>query len=311
MRAAWSRDPARRRAWRRYWLHDPLFGLIDYALHYGLRLAPIALCSAVGCALGVLAGRYRFGAWSARARDNLRRLRPELADDAPGLDAAIARMWCQIGRVMTEFSVLHRLWPERRVTLTGAEHVTGARAGGRPVLLMGLHLANWEVIMPTVARLLSPIYLVYQPPRNRFQHRIAVAVRRRCGILLLPPSLTSTRRAYTALVEERANLLMFVDELAKGRVNAPAFGRPVRPRGNLANVVRLARASGATIVPAHVERVGGSRFHVIFGAPVELGAASGEAGLLADVTMLDGLITPIVLAQLDQWLMLHDFRFDR
>ena len=152
MRAAWSRDPARRRAWRRYWLHDPLFGLIDYALHYGLRLAPIALCSAVGCALGVLAGRYRFAAWSARARDNLRRLRPELADDAPGLDAAIARMWCQIGRVMTEFSVLHRLWPERRVTLTGAEHVTGARAGGRPVLVMGLHLANWEVIMPRAPR---------------------------------------------------------------------------------------------------------------------------------------------------------------
>jgi KDO2-lipid IV(A) lauroyltransferase len=301
-------DPARRRAWRRHWLRDPLFGLIDYALHYGLRAGPIALCSAVGCALGVLAGRYRFRAWNARARDNLQRLRPELAE--PGrLDATLARMWCQIGRVMTEFSVLDRLWPTGRVTVTGAEHVTGARAGGRPVMVMGLHLANWEVIAPTLTRLLRPLYFVYQPPRNRFQHRIAVRVRRRCGAILLPPSLTSTRRAHAALVEERANLLMFVDELVKGRVNAPSFGRPVRPRGNLANVVRLARASGAAVVPAHVERIGGSRFHVIFGAPIEL--ADGVAGLCADVERLDALITPIVLAHLDQWLMLHDFRFDR
>jgi Kdo2-lipid IVA lauroyltransferase/acyltransferase len=306
---AWLGDAARRRAWRRHWLIDPLFGLIDYALHYGLRLGPIASCSAVGRTLGVLAGRYRFRAWNARARDNLRRLRPDLAD-APALDAAVERMWGQIGRVMTEFSVLNRLWPAGRVTVSGAEHVTAARAAG-PVLVMGLHLANWEVIAPTLTRLVRPLYFVYQPPRNRFQHRIAVRVRRRCGAILLPPSLTSTRRAYTGLVDERANLLIFVDELVKGRINAPAFGRPCRPRGNLANVVRLAHASGATIIPAHVERRGGARFHVVFGAPVALSGDGSEAGLLADVARLDALITPIVLAHLDQWYMLHDFRFDR
>jgi Kdo2-lipid IVA lauroyltransferase/acyltransferase len=298
-------------AWRRHWLRDPLLGLIDYALHFGLRLGPIALCSSVGCALGVLSGRYRFRQWDRRARENLRRLKPELADPRR-LDAVIARMWCQIGRVMTEFSVLDRLWPAGRVTVAGAEHVTAARAAGRPVLVMGLHLANWEVIAPTLTRLVSPLYFVYQPPRNRFQHRIAVKVRRGCGAILLAPSLTSARRAYAALVDERASLLMFVDELVKGRVNAPSFGRPLRARGNIANVARLARASGAAVIPAHVERRGTTRFHVTFAAPIDsLGRGDGDAALLADVAALDALITPIVLAHLDQWLMLHDFRFDR
>jgi lauroyl/myristoyl acyltransferase len=160
--------------------------------------------------------------------------------------------------------------------------------------------------------LLEPLYFVYQPPRNRFQHRIAVAVRRRCGAILLPPSLASTRRAHRALVDERAALLMFVDELVKGRVNAPSFGRPLRARGNLANVVRLALASDAVVVPAYVERHARTRFRVRFEPPVELvRAGDADALLLENVRRLDALITPIVLARLDQWLMLHDFRFDR
>ncbi len=315
------------RAWRRHWLKDPFFGLIDYALHYGLRAGSIASCSAVGWGLGVLAGRYRFRQWGARARDNLARLDPALAAAPRRLDAAVARMWGQIGRVMTEFSVLDRFWPAGHVTVEGAEHVRAARAAGRPVIVMGLHLANWEIIAPTLTRLTTPLYFIYQPPRNRFQHRIAVKVRRRCGAILLPPSLASTRRAYTGLVEERASLLIFVDELAKGRINAPAFGRPLRPRGNLANVVRLARASGAAVIPAYVERHDRTRFHVVFRPPVALGpmtegvtkggtegadAAAGDAAaVLAGVATLDALITPIVLAHLDQWFMLHDFRFDR
>ena len=309
MPPAWFRDPARRRAWRRHWLRDPFFGAIDYALHYGLRLGPVALCSAVGCALGTLAGRYRFRRWDRRARANVARLKPELAPDR--IAAAMDRMWCQIGRVMTEFSVLDRLWSTGRVTAAGEQHIVAARAAGRPVLVMGLHLANWEVIAPTLTRLVQPLYFIYQPPRNRFQHRIAVKVRRRCGATLLPPSFASTRRAHAALVEERATLLMFVDELVGGRINAPAFGRPPRLRGNLANVARLARASAAVVIPAHVERRGACRFHVVFDAPVEaIGAGTGAAALQADVEALDAVIAPIVLAHLDQWFMLHDFRFD-
>jgi len=175
--------------------------------------------------------------------------------------------------------------------------------------VIGVHLANWEVIAPTLTRLVQPLYFIYQPPRNRFQHRLATAARRRCGATVLAPSLTSTRRAWRALVEERASVLMFVDELVDGRVNAPAFGRPLRTRGNLANVVRLARASGAAVIPAHVARLEGTRFHVTFEPPVEFGHAGGD--LLPDVARLDALIEPIVLAQLLDWHKLHDLRFDR
>ncbi|MBV8167847.1 MAG: lysophospholipid acyltransferase family protein [Alphaproteobacteria bacterium] len=280
---------------------------MDYALHLIMRAGPIALGSSIGCALGTLAGRHRFKRWNDRARENLVRLRADLAHD---LDGAMDRMWCQIGRVMMEIAVIDRLWARGRVTASGTEHVTAARAAGRPVLVIGVHLANWEVIAPTLTRLVQPLYFIYQPPRNRFQHRLATNARRRCGATVLAPSLTSTRRAWRALVEERASLLMFVDELVDGRVNAPAFGRPLRARGNLANVVRLARASGAAVIPAHVARREGTRFHVTFEPPVTL-AGRDDDDLMPDVARLDALIEPIVLAQLLDWHKLHDLRFDR
>jgi KDO2-lipid IV(A) lauroyltransferase len=187
-----------------------------------------------------------------------------------------------------------------------------ARAAGRPVLVMGVHLANWEVIAPTLTRLGHPPFFIYQPPRNRFQHRIAVGVRRRCGATLLKPDRTGSRDAWRALVEKRDLLLMFVDEFVKGRVNAPSFGRPLRLRGNLANVVRLARASDAVVIPAHVERHDRTRFRVVFAAPAALARTDDEAAdLMENVRRLDALIGPIVLAHLEDWLMLHDFRFDR
>src|SRR5258706_6918864 len=108
--------PAQRLAWRRYWLRDPFFGAIDYALHYGLRLGSIGSCSAVGRWLGILSGRWRFKRWDRQARDNIARLKPEVGQ-GPALDAMMTRMWGQIGRVMTEFSVLDRFWPAGRVTV--------------------------------------------------------------------------------------------------------------------------------------------------------------------------------------------------
>ena len=56
---------------------------------------------------------------------------------------------------------------------------------------------------------------------------------------------------------------MYVDELARDRVWAPAFGRPLRAEGNIAYILRLARMTNALIVPLYSVRVAGrARFKV-------------------------------------------------
>ena len=309
-----SGDPSarlRRRHWRRYWIRDPLFGALDFALLFGCRMLPIRWCSAIGGILGILNARYRFHTVRERARRGYAALsgaRPSAAET----DRAVMRLFDNLGRVMLEFAVLDRLWPAGRISITGAEHFLAARAGGKPVLVMAVHLGNWEVIAPTMIALLPGVKGAgfYQPPRSRFEHKLAVAARRRYGGTMFPVGVAGARMAHRLLVDEQGVLLVYVDEERKGEVSAPLFGRPIPRRANLLAIIRLAWASGAAIVPAYAERLPGARFRVTYLPPVELLGPAGDpaAALVANAQRLDQVITPLVLDHLDQWYMLVEYR---
>ena len=88
--------------------------------------------------------------------------------------------------------------------------------------------------------------------------------------------------------------------------------RCLAARANLRNIVRLAGASGAAIVPAYAERLSGARFRVAFLPAVDLAPEGGDpvAALRENIARLDRVIAPLVLAHLDQWYMLFDFARD-
>jgi Kdo2-lipid IVA lauroyltransferase/acyltransferase len=302
----------RLRQWRRYWIRDPLLGGLDFALHQGCRMLPTEWCSAVGGPLGRLNGRYRYHAMRERAQGLYVML---AGGGATSADArtAVMRLFANVGRVMLEFSVLDRLWAEGRITVAGSEHLLAARAAGKPVIVMGLHLGNWEVIGPTLIGLgLRGVKFIYQPPRSRFEHKIAVAARERYGAIMLRPGVAAARTARRLLVDERGVLLIYADEERQGRINAPFFGRSIPPRSNVLNIVRLSWASGAMVIPAYAERVDGARFRVTYLAPVELAPEGGDPGarLIENVHRLNHIVTPLVLARLDQWYMLLEYRRD-
>ena len=301
---------ARLRAWRRYWIRDPLLGMLNLGLHYGCRVLPTEWCSAIGGKLGILNGRYRYHTVRRRAE----RLYLGVAGgNATERDAAAAvmRAFDNAGRSMLEFSALDRLWDEGRIAVVGREHLLGARAAGLPVIVMGLHLGNWETIGPTIVELgFRGAKGFYQPPRSRFEHKIVVAARERYGAIMLPNGVTGARGAHRHLVEERGVFLMYADEERNGRVSAPLFGRPLPRFANILNIIRLAWASGAAVIPAYAERLPGARFRVTYLPPVELmpDGADAAAALGENVQRIDRLITPIVRAHLDQWYMLLEER---
>ena len=306
--AGWAALRPQLRQWRRYWVRDPLLGGLDFALHHASRRMPTEWCSAIGGRLGILNGRYRFHA----ARERAERAYLKLAGNGAtprDAEAAAMRLFDHVGRVMLEFSVLDRLWDEGRITVAGSEHLLAARAAGKPVIVMGLHLGNWETIGPTIVGLGHRGFKgFYMPPRSRFEHKIAVDARARYGAIALRPGVAAARTARRLLVEERGVLLVYADEERRGHVSAPLFGRAIPPRANLLDIVRLAWASGAAVIPAYAERLGGARFRVTYLAPVEL-APEGE-GPSENIRRLDHIITPLVRARLDQWYMLLEYRGD-
>jgi KDO2-lipid IV(A) lauroyltransferase len=233
------------------------------------------------------------------ARENLPRLRPDLP-----LEPAMAEMWDNLTRSFMEVPRARRMYDEGRVETVGAGHLAG-----RPLIVAALHLGNWEMVGLSMVRHGAPPVAFYQPPASSFRTDTVVAERIRGGGRLLPLGRDAARPAVSALVKDRDVLLVFPDENQHGRVAAPSLGRGPRRGGNIEYTARLARLSGAAVVIGHCRRLPGQRFRVRFEPPLHLPRTTDrEADVGAGTALLDAAIEPIILANLPQWLMLHEWR---
>ncbi|MFB9969119.1 hypothetical protein ACFFMP_03220 [Pseudoroseomonas cervicalis] len=211
-----------------------LDGARDLALHEAMRHLPTPMVSDIGAALARRGATGRHRAKLERAEAALACLRPELPE-AERRDMAL-RNFIGVGRTMAEFACMGRLW--RRAD-------RGAGAGEHPgpnMVLALLHLGNWEAMNAAVTGLglrLQHLPAALQP--GAAPHRAAGAAP--AGNDAIQASVMAPRRAMRVL--ERGELVgIFLDEYKGGRVNAPRFGRPPGPGGNLALAARLAARAG-------------------------------------------------------------------
>ncbi len=294
-------DKASRQAAARYWLRDTATGLLNLTIHNALRLLPTSTCSGFG-ALHARFCPYRYPQDDARARRLWARLRPQESSPAE-LDAAMRRLWRNVARTIAEYSVIHRFWSEGRIQVEGVEHLTAARAAGKPILLASLHLGNWETVGATVSALGYAIAGTYEPPENRFEHMIANQVRTRYGARIVYPDRSGGRAALRHMTKDNQIIIFFVDEMFQRTVAAVETGDAQEIKGNIGNVPRLARLANAEIMLIYCTRLGDeARFKVTISPPVpQVRTPDSRADLAANVAAIDRAVAPIVERNLDQW----------
>jgi KDO2-lipid IV(A) lauroyltransferase len=291
-------DAEARRHFLRYWVYDTMRDLPKRLSYNLLRLFPARIASELG-ALHYGAVRHLFSSRNRRIAENLARIRPDL--DA----ASAARLhWRNKGRVMSEFSVLAQIAASSNITIDGEENIRAAHAEG-PVVVLAMHLGNWELISIVFHRLKIAVASFYMPPESRLEHEIACRVRAGFDMTLFPPGVKGVRPAMKRLARQDGVVVIFGDEGFDGRIMAPFFGRPTHLAGNLAIAVRLARHAGAQIVPFYVQRRGGSQFTCRFLSPIRLASTDDPGAMLvADVERLNAVIEPIVKRHISQWYFL-------
>jgi len=264
------------------------------AIHALFRRLPTGVVSAIGAGVGHVAGRGKGPTRRRRASETITRF------GAP-IDPAVAGgIWCRnLGRTLAEVATLDRLWPEGRIAVQGAEHL---ETGAHPLLVVGVHTGNWEVLAPALAGLGRSPCGIYAPPANAVEHALIAAARRSYGARLIPPSPMAARDVLRTMQAGRETVLIYIDEWKNDRVHAPAFGRPLQAVGNIALVARLAARTGALVVPAIPERLSGARFRVRFLPPLRI---APEEPLLAAIARIDAVIEPEIRRLLPQWLMAY------
>jgi Kdo2-lipid IVA lauroyltransferase/acyltransferase len=269
--------------------------------YVGMRavvLLPFRAQLAVGRFLGLIA--Y----WFLRRRRRIaaRNLEICLPDLDPATRKRILReSFASLGASLTEMSMR---WfgsedqVRRRTKVEGAEHLDAARAEGRGVVLFAAHFTTLEFFWPTLARMCPKLCGMYRDALNPAMTRLMVRGRQRFFHTMFAKD--DVRQMIRSL-REGAVAWYASDQSYGGKSSAllSFFGEPAMTNTAIA---RIAKATGATVLPYACWRESPERYVMQIGAPLP-GLPSGDDA--ADTQRLTHLLEQRIRERPEQYLWIH------
>ena len=234
---------------------------------------------------------------AALVRRQLRVIEPEA--DAARIEALARRSWQSLGMVFGEYPHLERIARSGRIELVDHAGLERYGAGRRSAVFFGAHYANWELLALAIARAGVPMIALYAPIANPWLDALMARARRQlgCGTHARGDSIRPLLRH----LRGGGCVGSLVDLRVEDGAELPFFGHPVRLPTTAA---RLARRTGADLVPMHAERTGRARYRVHAGpvlAPAE--DADPERAVRATTERMVALLEDWIRADPALWLL--------
>jgi KDO2-lipid IV(A) lauroyltransferase len=186
----------------------------------------------------------------------------------------------------------------KRIDTEGAEHLEAALAKGKGVILFSAHFTTFEFFWPALKPLCPKLGGMYKWQRNPVMNRVMQRGRARYYDVLI--SKDNVREMLRSL---RGNTVFWYasDQSygGKGSVLLPFFGEPAMTNTAIG---RIARASGAAILPYYCKRSSNHRYVMTIGAPLA-GIPSGDD--IADTRALTRLLEDYIRLCPEQYWWIH------
>lgn len=244
----------------------------------------------------------RHGAGVNQLRENLRRVRPDLDEQAledvtREAVRSYLRYWCESFRLPA--------WPTadvlRRTRTVGEHHIREAYAQGQGVVVPLPHMANWDWAGAWACATGMPLATVAERLRPERLYDEFVAYRNTLGMEILP--LTGGDAAFPRLerwVRDGGLVCLLADrDLSRTSIEVLLCDQPARmPRGP----ALLARRTGAPLVPVTLHYVEGD-LAVTFHAPVP--HQDGDEGLAAMTQGIADAFTGALREHPQDWHMMQ------
>jgi Kdo2-lipid IVA lauroyltransferase/acyltransferase len=273
----------------------------DVIYWYPMKMLPIEtaakVCAGLMKALGPLTSQ------SKTVRRNLMLAFPEWTEDK--VTDVAKGAWETMGRVAGELPHLAELQPYvegARVEIAGREYVETIKASGKPAVLIGAHLANWEVMSAAICRSLD-CEITYRALNNPHIDKCVSDARYAAGIDMLVPKGAGTRELMRSLGRGRSIGLMNDQKFNQG-VAALFFGHEAM---TAPGATRLAMKFGVPIMPLSVLRTGNSRYRVTFHEPFAPETGPNEtAAIQATVARINKFYEDRIREAPEQWFWMHN-----
>lgn len=276
-----------------YWPQWPIIWVLRLCAFLPYR-AHLALGRALGWLMRRVAKRrIRLATW------NIDRCFPELpaAERAALLDQHFAAVG-----IMSFETVMAWWMPDERLPdceFEGWEHLERALAGGKGVILLSAHFTPLE-IGARYFRRRAPIHPMYKPNRNEVIEHVMTGQRLRHYQTVI--KMDDVRGLLRSL--KGNNPVWYAPDqgfLGKGMLMVPFFG--IDAPTNTATS-RLARMSGAPVVPYFTHRRPGAQGYVVRILPALEGFPCGD--LFADTLRINRLIEDEVRRHPAEYLWVHN-----
>ena len=189
----------------------------------------------------------------------------------------------------------------------GYSNIVEGRLGGKGVLLLTAHLGNWEVGGLMLAQVKQPIHVVLVPDIFPGVERERRRLHERCGVteIRVDRSFVPTLAVLRALGANGIVAMQGDRDFDNTGVAASFFGREAFfPRGPL----RVAMASGATVLPAFIVRMPDGRYRAIVEGPLPIETAGDrDAALRKNVERYVAILERYVREYPEQWYCFYPF----
>lgn len=263
-----------------------------------LVLLPFCVLVPVGAALG---GIFRWLPlrFVRTARRNIELCLPELPPRER--EKLIDEHFVALGIALMETAMVW-WWPARRlkklVQVEGVEHLRAALERGSGAILLTAHFTSLEMSGRIMASL-APLNILYRPTKNEVLSRFLARCRTAHGGRAIPRD--DIRALITALRKnECAWYAPDQSYRKKGAEMVPLFGIPAATNTSTS---RLARITGAAVLPFFCERLPGTRgFKAVIHPPLENFPSDSPA---ADTERFNRLIEAQVRTVPEQYLWIH------
>ena len=260
-------------------------------------------------AAGVSRRLSRFSRENALAKANIAAAYPEKSPEER--DRILAGVWENLGRQSVEYAFLQDLvegfdpaHPSNGpVEAVGLEHVYALRDSGKPAILFGAHIGNFELTPALGAKLGLPVTALYRPPTN--PHIAAEIEKRRNNYLgrMVVSGRGAALEVADALKRGRHIGVLVDQRISEGQI-IPFFNRP-----SLSNPIVgvMARIFDCPVHGGYAVRLPDGRFRVVMTPPLDLprdarGKIDPEGANLVVHSMVESWIREYP----EQWLWLHD-----
>jgi KDO2-lipid IV(A) lauroyltransferase len=236
------------------------------------------------------------------AERNLRLAFPE-ADDAR-IAALLKAQWENTGRTFVELPIMDRILADpERCQVDGAERLAAIAAAREPVVMISIHMSNWEVTAATVARSGIVCQITYRALNNPYVDARVKKSRFRYGVRLFAPKGGDGARELLDAMGRGESVALMNDQKFNGGVAAPLFGHLAHTAPGPS---RLALRFGAQLLPMVARRVGKARFRVTVCDPIPLDRDAPRPRAIEDaVRKINAFVEASVRENPEEWFWVH------